>query len=342
MQAPDSQKHFFFAHSSYQVKVSQSVALNLKHPPEFLILIIEGERFDDNIDRKIWGKVIHIKETKGKKFAPLQRAHANNLLKKIISYRSKSIGVAYFSDLAWPLNNHLAYAFQRDGFVINLFEDGSGSYLSKNISTKEILKQQVRKLIGALLLSYRYSPFSGRLLGQDSDIVRDVFLYHPHLVENKNKVKEIHKINSSQPIQSLPGSSLVLILDQPLELIFKKEEIKRAEEALLSTIAQEKPGAEIIIKRHPRDPDGRKGINITSTMKVINSCLTAETVATELRVDCVFSFLSTALINIKHNNYRINCYSIAPKNKKIYKNHELSTDTEQLLKRSGVELIEYS
>jgi len=332
-------KHIFLLHSQYQIGVAEDVIKMQSIPKSSAIAILEGENLESILDEGIWGVAVALRPSLGRKVGRGALRIANEAVTLARRYGDRNAAL-YVSDLCWAINNHVAYALAKQNFQVFLIEDGIGAYVEQRIGPASALKALIRMTLGQLKLGPRHTPFLGRFLGQDSPIVKGSFVYRPDKLDDKKKIHNIAKHKLPPTSASAPlDRDAMLVLGQPLSLIFKPHFVPLAEQAIITEI-EKHTAKQRYYKGHPNDKSGRTAI-ASACGEILKNDRTAEQAFEEKRFGHIISFHCSALINVKDDNPEVNCVAIVPKDKSVYKTREAAERTESVLRRSGVRIIEF-
>ncbi len=310
----------FLVHSPYQVLVASLVARQIRKEwaGQKFYLIFEGVLGECEF-RFPWDQVFVIEATEGKWLGRKERKKVDSSLREIFHniVTSEKVKI-YFSDLAWPLNNHFSIISEKltnGECSFYIFEDGMGSYVCDKVSFLQAIKMRVRKAVGLLRAGLMFRPYRGLYLGQLNPIVEGVYCFSPSLVSvptgKEIKIKE--KIGVGD--RSKQKNGIVLILDQPWKGKVNRKAIEHSRIEVFNFIERLKEDREqvnVYVKRHPRDLSGEKSYFDfdSANMMILNCSACAEDAVASLQPEYVLSLNSTSLLNIKLATKDIICIYI--------------------------------
>jgi len=192
-----------------------------------------------------------------------------------------------------------ALMLRESGHEVCVYEDGIGNYWDSE-NTSFLKRQSSRKRLFAPLLGFSYRDYDGHFTGISERVYDRGYFLEPEKIFQANRFSRIEEVLLRVPgaESADPHEPLVLVLDQPIELIFDADMARELRNRLSEAVRE--IGLPVYIKSHPgRFESGEAPMDLGQVVTLVTSKAAAEHVAIELRPEYVVSFMSSALKNIK-------------------------------------------
>lgn len=290
---------------------------------------IEGKKIlinsgDYPYDENLWDKVFKGKNVKGNPSSMNFSEHAKYQLKKIKAYRDiirkvkrelpKTNFNLYYCNLEDVINNIFFFSFRKNLIQERvLVEDGILNYYDYKISKDRRITFLIKKIL-CNLLGLRYKIVKGQLSGIDRDIVKKQYVKHPLKAIFPEKAYKL----GYKAIDYIPLTNTVLFVGQDvLENVLGVEEYVSCLNTIIGHIKEIDETETIFYKPHRNGNSRLAREKLAETFgkkyRLVEDRSPVEEILESLRPKYIFSFYSTALVNIKmalKEEYNVQVYSL--------------------------------
>ncbi len=321
--------HIFILTSPIGIENAEKVIHKYLKPNEKTILFKDS--LYNNFEPKYWSEVININNFIS--FNKIKTGQNRKKILKIIESKFQNFKKYHFYVMDYDaLTNYIVNFFLCEEKEVSIIEDGIVNYINSYPENQNIFKQFL-KLLFYKLLGINTKMYFGTCTGIETDEIRFQFLKFPGLSQLPQKTLSID-FNS---IDYFPRSDVVLILGQTMEnrneSIYRLQLKKMIEKIITQHGYKTK---RIMYKPHRWEKWLISDLLHEYNIILINDISPIESIIHEIQPKFIYSFGSSALINIamcinQRNSVEIYAYP--------YLEYEIYKPLIPLFEKAGVIVI---
>jgi hypothetical protein len=187
-----------------------------------------------------------------------------------------------------------------------MLPDGLLNYSDTQVEKRRYRKMLVKVALG-LFTGLPYRPYKGHLTACDQKLYNGVYTFNPKRLRTHSG--NLHILQLPLFEQSPSDRKTILILEQPIELLLKNNEVEQLRQALWDYV--EKGNFECVLyKPHPTEAKQEPPSELKEKIEIVTSMLPAEMLIEKKKPNEVISYFSSALINIADFYPSIHCVSV--------------------------------
>lgn len=335
--------NIFVVHSIFQDLIAQHMIKSLPELKEDENYLIYNMNVDESREKLAgWEKVITLDPVGGTVLGDKKKYKI--AVEKVLTFiEEKNLVRVFLSDLNWPLNNAIYSNLAKKKFnQVELcnFPDGIANLYVVDVNIKQKTKNFLKSILGLLGVTLPYYNYKSDHIGLG--LFDKIYSLMPSIIEHSIS-KEIIEIPTISPSLIDFKPDTLIFLGQPYELHIPKRKYRD----LCMKAASFTMGLgykKLYYKPHPRE-DLTKGWDIFRAFgfKLFNQKGSIEELFLTSQTECIISFNSSALVNLKLMfGDRIRCISYC--GTKLYKytgvGKNISIRLKQIYNKMGVEYYE--